>query len=144
MMRNCQHSPHCCLRCGSALVETAIVLPILVVLFMGAISMGMDIYYYQHVAALAREGARYAMVHGSEYASETGGSAATSDTIKSNVVSPMAIGLASTGLTVTANPSPVGAQGTRVQVTVSYSWTPLLYVTGTFTLSSTSEMVVAY
>ncbi len=37
----------------------------------------MGIYRYQQVASLAREGARYASVHGSQYAADTGNAAAT-------------------------------------------------------------------
>jgi Flp pilus assembly protein TadG len=131
-------------RSGIVVLEMAIVLPILCLFFIGTISIGMGIFYYQQVASLAREGARYATVHGAEYAIETGAAAATSDTIRSNAVLPLATGLSSSKLTVTASPSPVGLQGTRVQVTVSYQWTPIKYVVGPITLSSTSEMVVAY
>jgi Flp pilus assembly protein TadG len=127
------------------MVETALVLPALFMFVLGTITIGMGIYYYEQVAALAREGARYASVRGSTYAGETGYPAATSDTIRSYVVS-MATGLntASDVLTVTPSWPDAGgnAPGNRVNVTVSYNWTPLMYITGPITLSSTSEMVV--
>jgi Flp pilus assembly protein TadG len=124
------------------MVETALVLPALFMFVLGTITIGMGIFYYEQVAALAREGARYASVHGSTYAGETGGSAATADTIMTNAVLPLATGLTSANITVTASPTTVGAPGSTIQVTVSYSWTPLMYISGPISLASTSEMVV--
>ena len=50
------------------MVEAAIVLPVVMMLTLGTCSTAMGVYYYQLVATLAREGARYASVHGSQYA----------------------------------------------------------------------------
>ncbi len=142
-MRAHNDPPHRRLSHGAVMLETAIVLPILLLFLIGTITIGMGIFCSEQVAAVAREGARYAKVHGGQYATETGNSAATSSTIKT-AVEGLAVGLVPANLTLTANPSPVGAQGTTVSVTVSYSWTPLMYIAGPITLSSTSVMVVAY
>ena len=59
-------------RRGVQAVEAAIVLPVVMMLILGTCSTAMGVYYYQLVATLAREGARYASVHGSQYAADTG------------------------------------------------------------------------
>ena len=46
-------------------METALVLPIFLVMVLGTIDFGRAIYYYSIIANGAREGARYAIVHGS-------------------------------------------------------------------------------
>jgi Flp pilus assembly protein TadG len=133
-------------RRGAVMVETAIVLPILFMFLLGTITIGMGIFYYEQVASLAREGARYASVRGSGYGFETGGSAADSGAI-STYVSTLATGLDSNSLHVIPtwpDNSSSNAPGNRVRVTVSYQWTPLMYISGPITLSSTSEMVVNY
>jgi hypothetical protein len=50
---------------GQALVEFAVAAPIIFVLVFGTIEAGRFIFYYQLVSDAAREGARYAIVHGS-------------------------------------------------------------------------------
>ena len=55
-------------RRGVQVVEAAIVLPVVMMLILGTCSTAMGVYYYQLVATLAREGARYASVHGEQYA----------------------------------------------------------------------------
>lgn len=49
---------------GQALVEFAIVLPIFLTLFIGAIDLGRVIWAGDSLAAAAREAARFAIVHG--------------------------------------------------------------------------------
>jgi hypothetical protein len=50
---------------GQALAEFALVIPIFLVLMVGVFEFGRAIYYIQVVNNAAREGARYAIVHGS-------------------------------------------------------------------------------
>lgn len=49
---------------GQALVEFALVAPILLVFIFGVLDLGRGIYTYSVVSDVAREGARYAIVHG--------------------------------------------------------------------------------
>ena len=86
-------------RRGVQVVEAAIVLPVVMMLILGTCSTAMGVYYYQLVATLAREGARYASVHGTQYAADTGNSAATAADIYNNAIMPMAVGLNSSNLT---------------------------------------------
>ena len=145
-------------RRGSSLVEAAIALPVALMFILGTCVIGLGIYRYQQVASLAREGARYASVHGTQYASDTGNSAATGASIRSNAILPMAIGLNPNNLTssvtwnTTNSPTSVNPNSTppgwplqnTVSVTVTYQWTPELYISGPISLSSTSTMPMSY
>ena len=86
-------------RRGVQAVEAAIVLPVVMMLTLGTCSTAMGVYYYQLVATLAREGARYASVHGSQYAADTGNPPATAADIYNNAILPMAVGLNPSNLT---------------------------------------------
>ena len=142
-MRICSRNRRRLGRSGVVMAEAAIVLPTLFVFLIGTITIGRGIFLYQQVAELAREGNRQAIVHGSTYASDNNTTAWGSTQI-TNAITPLAVGLNTADITVTANPTTVGAQGTKMQVTVSYSWTPEKYIVGPITLSSKSEMLVAY
>jgi Flp pilus assembly protein TadG len=57
-------------RQAGTLVESAVVLPITFLLILGLIIGGMGMFRYQMVAHLARLTARYAAVHGGQYAQD--------------------------------------------------------------------------
>ncbi len=153
-------------------LETAIILPAVMMLTLGTCSTAMGVYYNQLVASLAREGARYASVHGGQYFQDTGNSVQASD-IYNNAIKPMAVGLNLNNLTYQVqwgtavsgswvwtswvsssnspptsynpNSTPLGEpQYNGVQVTVTYQWTPDLYITGPLNLTSTSVMQMSY
>jgi Flp pilus assembly protein TadG len=145
-------------RRGAIAVEAAFVLPVAFMFIIGMVVIGLGIYRYQQVAALAREGARYASVHGTQYAADTGNSAASASDVYSNAIQPLAIGLTSTRLTYSVtwnstnsptsfnpNSNPVGQplQNT-VSVTVTYQWMPEMYIAGPINLTSTSTMPMSY
>ena len=85
-------------RRGATTVEVALVLPILFMFILGTVVLGLGVYRYQQVAALAREGARYASVRGTQYAANTGNAAAKSTDVYNNTILPMAIGLIASNL----------------------------------------------
>ena len=151
-------------------LETAIVLPVVFMLTFGTCSTAMGVYYYQLVATLAREGARYASVHGSQYAPQYGPPIQPSD-IYLNAIKPMAVGLNLSNLTYqvqwgtavsgswvwtswVSSPPPTSPNPNStppgqplyngVQVTVTYQWTPDLYITGPINLTSTSVMPMSF
>ena len=62
------------------------------VALVGTVVLGLAVFRYEQLQALAREGARYASVHGPQYASDTGNSYATSQTVLTYVET-MAVGL---------------------------------------------------
>jgi Flp pilus assembly protein TadG len=145
-------------RRGSNMVEAAIALPVALMFILGTCVIGLGIYRYQQMASLAREGARYASVHGTQYAQVTGNSAATATDIYNNAILPMAIGLNLTPSDVTVtwnttnsptsynpNSTPPGEplQNT-VSVTVTYKWMPEMYLAGPITLTSTSTMPMSF
>lgn len=122
-------------RRGTTLVEGAVVLSVLFILILGMAITGMGVYYYQQVAAMAREGARYASVHGAYYAKATGQAKATPATVYANGILPRASGLPPSRISyaVTWDNSAQGpvylsnvATNTYrinyVTVTVSFSW----------------------
>jgi len=48
---------------GQAMVELALVLPLLIMLLVGIISLGVGVFYQQQLTNAAREAARYASIH---------------------------------------------------------------------------------
>jgi Flp pilus assembly protein TadG len=148
-------------RSGSALVETAIVYPVLFLLILGIIMIGIAVFRYQQVAHAAREGARWAAVHGAKYAEETGNTAATDQDIFDNAIHPQLAKIDTANITysVTWNTSnkqtrpyvytdPVtGVSRVRevantVSVTVQYSWDTGFF--GVIPVSSTTVMTMSY
>src|SRR5271166_1349461 len=87
-------------RRGAIAVETAIVFPALVFLLLALIVGGMGVFRYQQTACLAREGARWACVHGSAWQQDTGQNSATQADITTNGVLPLAVGMDSQNLAV--------------------------------------------
>jgi Flp pilus assembly protein TadG len=144
-------------RKGAALVESALVLPVLILLILGIVIVGLGVFRYQQMATLAREGARWASVHGAQYAADTGKSAATASDVYNTAILPMAVGLDLKSLSYSVswpkgnlpsyadpNSNPPGQPvGATVVVTVRYNWIPEAYFGGV-TLASTSTMPMQY
>ena len=148
-------------RTGAILVESAMVYPILLVLVFAIVTLGVGVFRYQQVAHAAREGARWAAVHGKKYSDETGQPAATPDDVYTNAIAPHAAGMHPPNLTysvtwnhnnkqtysylgtdpVTGQPKLI-TQANTVSVTVSYSWNTGLF--GVIPVSSTSVMTMSY
>src|SRR5688572_20417907 len=139
-------------RKGATVVEFAIIGPLLFLLLIGFAVLGMGVFKYQEVAYLARQGARYASIHGAQYHLDNklppGDQASWTSEIKNQGVLPCVVGLEASRITVTANwltgnnranagdPS-TGFQTTinnSVTVTVSYSWLPEAFLAGPITL----------
>ena len=99
---------------------------------------GRAIWIYGTVAHVAREGARFAIVRGSE------SGRTTSPAEVQTYVETVAAGM--TGLTVTTTWDDASKDpGTVVQVRVDRQFDPALpLVTGSIPLSSTSRMVIAF
>ncbi len=124
---------------GSELIEFALISILLLMLVFGIMEFGRAIWIYGTVAHVAREGARFAIVRGSN----SGRDASTTDV--ENYVNLRAAGM--TGLTVTTTWDDASKDpGTVVQVQVSRDFDPALPLVnlGPFTLSSTSRMVIAF
>lgn len=108
-------------RSGAVMVEMAIVLQLLFLLVIGLCVGELGAFRYHQVAALAHEGARWASVHGKEYAKQNNKTIATKEDIFENVIKPRAVGLDLNKISpeVTWN-----AEGSLVTVTIQYTWTP--------------------
>ena len=142
---------------GSTQVEFTFVAVLLVLVLLGVVEMGRMILAYTAIADAAKAGARYAMVHGVDRTGTgaDGPSSASSYTqVQTVAQNYAAAGLLDSSL-VTVSVSYPNHSGTvagnypgdPVQVTVSYTYTPLVgYFTSalTQTLSSTSEGVITY
>jgi Flp pilus assembly protein TadG len=144
-------------RRGATLVESAIVYPLALFLILGIIIGGYGIFRYQEMAWLAREGARWAAVRGTQYASETGNPAATEADIRDYVREFYAAGDPSeVNVTVTWNttnsPTTVTADNgdyvyNKVTVTVSAPFLPInlpIFGLEDATISSSSTMPMHY
>jgi Flp pilus assembly protein TadG len=142
-------------RTGFAATESIVVLPTLFFLILATVVGGYGVFRYQQIAMLAREGARYASVHGGQYQAETGNSAATPQDVYDNAIAPYATSLDPSQLSysVTWNSSNMPSSmvkeyekptGNTVTVTLSYKWFPELYLVGPITLSSTSKVPMSY
>src|SRR3954453_17078689 len=84
---------------GTTTIEFAITCPIAFFLIFAIIVGGLGVFRYQQVAAAAREGARYASVHGGWYAEDTNKPAATPSDIYTNAILPAANALDPSHLT---------------------------------------------
>lgn len=122
---------------GSSLLEGALCLTAFLMIVFGTIDFGRMIFAYNFVAYGAREGTRYAAVHG--ITNPVDGPAVTT------FVSNEAVALDPNLLTVNTTWAPDHKPGSTVQVRVQYSFAPIApYMpTGTITLSSTSKMLVS-
>lgn len=97
-------------RRGATLLEGAFALPVTFFFICATVVGGMGIFRYQEIAHLAREAARFAAVHGSQYASENA-SAITAGTLPSvdvayltdQIVKARAVGLDTSQLKVTVS-----------------------------------------
>jgi hypothetical protein len=139
------------------LLEHALVLPMLLLFFLGIVIVGLGVFRYQQTVMLAREGARYASVRGAQYQAETGNPAATASDVYNQAILPMATGLDVASLSyfvswpngnapVYADPNsnpPFQPVGATVVVTVTYNWVPEAFFGGVI-LSSTSVMPMQY
>jgi Flp pilus assembly protein TadG len=117
---------------GQALLEFAIVAPIFFLLVFAMIDFGRYVYYVQILNNAAREGARYAIVHGSNSFQPAGPN--PNDPAVDSVVRGFAVGVTGNGaLTITSvwgsppNP-PTNNRGSTVDVKVSYAFHSIIPV----------------
>jgi Flp pilus assembly protein TadG len=142
-------------RTGFAATESVVVLPILMLFIIGTVVGGYGVFRYQQIAVLAREGARYASVHGGQYELDTGNAAATPQDVYNNVIAPLATSLDLSQLTYSVSwnrdNTPYTMSGeyekptsNTVTVTINYNWVPELYLVGPIKLTSTSTVPMSY
>ena len=137
---------------GQALVETALVLPLLLLLIVGIFDVGRAVWLSNTLATAVREGSRYGVVHGALSGAPTGPGSATytppdTDTAITAHVRSHATGVPSS-LTVRSTwPDGNANRGSRIVVSASFPFTPLLsavFLGGglSVTLQSSSTLVI--
>ena len=130
-------------RRAATALECALVYPVIFFFVIGMLVGAMGMFRYQEVAWLAREGARYASVHGAKYQAVTGNAAATASDVYTNAILPKITGLDPNNLSYQVTWNPDNQPGSTVTVTISYTWVPEAFL-GTATLKSTSVVAMSY
>ena len=160
-------------RPGTVLIESAFVYPVLFLTILAVVLLGQAVFRYQQVTHMAREGSRWASVHGEEYAKDPlnttpGRTAATPQEIFDNAIKPFGAGMDPNAITyeVTWNTKADGTtpdkRPTRVvtkvdpatgllvdvaqfnTVTVKVTYTWNTGLFGTIPVSSTSVNIISY
>ena len=125
---------------GSAMVEFAVVAALIFIpIVFGIVEFGRLVWARNMVSAAAREGVRYAIVHGSESGAIADSAAVATYVEGRTAMSPLAI------KTVWSNPSK--AAGDTVTVTVKYTYSPVVKVPGLLTsktVTGSSRQIIAY
>ena len=114
---------------AQALVEFALVAPLFFLLLFAIIDFGRYVYYVQILNNAAREGTRYAIVHGSASLDPTGpGSADQFGAKVKGVVRNYAIGVIGTDAVLAIDPqwAPNNVRGNPVTVKVTYQFRSVL------------------
>ena len=141
-------------RPGTTVLECALVLPVVFFLMLGLAVGATAVFRYQEVATLAREGARYASTHGYQYRKDSGLPLGTKDDWQKDVIEngikpkvlmadPAALRVTVSWPDVINQPGkPDNWPGSRVDVTVSYQWTPPILWTGPLVMTNKSSMPI--
>jgi Flp pilus assembly protein TadG len=148
-------------RTGATALETALVFPIVLFLFLDLIVGGIGVFRYQQVACLAQEAARWTCVRGCAYQKDADQASPTRDQILQSAVLPLAVGMDPSQISLQVEwinqadntsqdwdsaPKDIKsmtAQGeyvtNTVRVTVTYTWSPGILM-GPFTFTSQCEV----
>lgn len=131
---------------GQALVEAAITIPIVTAFMFTMIELCLVFYSYCLTSELAREGSRYAIVHGATCVTATNASCTANASAVNSYVSQLSWPNLGGGAVTPATTFPDGNQnpGNRVQVLVTYVFPvnlPFL-PQGTLSLNSQSVMYI--
>jgi len=116
---------------GQALVETALVLPLLLLLIVGLFDVGRAIWLSNTLATAVREGSRYGVVHGALSGSPTGPGSASytppdTDTAITAQVRAYATGVPDSLTVQSTWPDGNANRGSRIVVSASFPFTPIL------------------
>lgn len=124
---------------GNTLIEFGLCFVLFFCVILGILDVARGIYTYSFLEGAAKEGSRYAMVHGS-----SSGSQATSSTIQGVVQGWLAGVVTPSNATVTTTWSPTNENpGSVVTVKVQYTFTPITnFLVGNWTLQTTSQTTV--
>jgi len=137
---------------AQALVETALVLPVLLLLIVGLFDVGRALWLSNTLATAVREGSRYGVVHGALSGAPTGPGSASytppnSDTLITAKVRDYANGVPSSLTVQSTWPDGNANRGSRIVVSASFPFIPILssvFLGGGLgiTLQSSSSLVI--
>jgi Flp pilus assembly protein TadG len=127
---------------GQSTVEFALTIVIVIIVLFGAIEMTLMIYTYNILADAAKEGVRYAIVHGTGTGAANctgpgGGGVTCTDSTGANIQTVVSKYTSlsfhdSTAMTVTPTfPDSSSVSPSRVRVTISYVYQPFLSIAWT-------------
>jgi Flp pilus assembly protein TadG len=124
---------------GSAMLEFGLAFLVFFSVVYAIMEFGRIVACYNIISGAAREGVRYATVHGS-----ASGSVATASDIQ-DVVRRWAIGMETNSVVVTTTWTPGNAPGSQVNVKASYTVTPFtgLILKNGITVQSSSQMAIS-
>jgi Flp pilus assembly protein TadG len=131
---------------GSTLIEMAVSFSVLFALLFTFMEICMAFYTQHMISECARDGARYAMVHGSACVTSTGASCTLTATNINTYVNGLASPNIADGTFTTSTTYPNGNEnvGSEVQVEISYTFKSTLPFVprDTFILTSTSKVPI--
>jgi Flp pilus assembly protein TadG len=118
---------------GQTMAEFAAVATVLFVLLFAIIEMGIVIYRYNMVCSAAREAVRYAIVHKSDTTGIKNAAINSAPFLTTSNITPSLV----------TDPSDSSKQDARVAISYTYVLRMPLFSPITFTLTSTSQMLVS-
>ena len=125
---------------GQTLVEFCICVLVFFMLVFGVVDLARGVFAHNTIAHCAREGVRYAVVHGATSASPVGPTA--NDATLASVVRGFATGLSSNSVAVLSSWPDGNNTGQVVNVTVCYSFQPVTMFFRTLALSNSSSALI--
>lgn len=126
-------------RQGAAIVEFALIGPVVLMLLIGMSFAALATFRYIQLANVARHAARWAAVHGKRYAAATSTELATADDVYQEAIKPRLVATKPEQLQWNVDWS---ADGRLVTVQLEYTQSPEAYFVGG-TLRSQCTMIVA-
>ncbi|MFA6562333.1 MAG: TadE family protein [Verrucomicrobiia bacterium] len=127
---------------GQTLVEFCICALLFMMLVFGVVDLARGVFAYNSIAHCAREGVRYAVVHGADSAAPVG--PAANDATLASVVRGFATGLQSNNLSVLSRWPSGNQTGAVVNITVSYTFQPVTMFFRTLALSNSSSAIILH
>jgi hypothetical protein len=129
------------------MVEFAFTFPIFIALLLGLIEGGRFVFYSESLNHAAREGARYAIIHGEHAVIDRPTGPGSADPAGEDVkaaVRNAAVGMPASNLVI---PNPVyepnnNRRGSSVTVVVTYIYTPIVPLFGPITVDAEATLVI--
>jgi Flp pilus assembly protein TadG len=142
-------------RRGAAIVETALVLSVFLLLILGTFDLGIAVFRYNTLSQAARQGSRQAAVHGAlappamtAWGPTTYSGTAGDGSVYAQAVSPMLSAFTLTNVTIKLEWIDGGnALQQKVRYTVTTTFKPIVtsyFTSSTYTLSAASTMPIAH